>query len=690
MPFRRASTSLLVLVALPATILVGCDDAFRPGVGPPDALRHVGGNGQRDTIGAILPESLAVRVVDAAGNPVGGVTVIWGHGPTAGSIEPPMSVTDADGIARASWQLGRVPGGQAAVANVDGLQPLAFVATALAVVGNGPLAWTVVHRGLPKPDGPVVGIAGSTASDVFAAIESGRVFWFDGFGWSELISNPAPGPLRAMWGPASVSVFATGLTSNGDSAFVASFVGQHWTMRYAAPGGALHALHGRGANDVWAVGSEIVHYDGTGWTSRPTPGGPLRAVWAVAPDVAFVGGEDGAIHRIDTTATQLGNPLGVGIRVLFGFSPDDVYAGDAHGTVLHWNGSQWGIAAQFGPDPIVAMGGSGPDDLWVAGGLFAHFDGGAWRVLDDDEALPTGTVGLWASAPGDVWAVTDSLRLKLFDGGAWREHWDSPVDFAGVWGSSAADLHVCGGQGTVQRFDGNSWSTGRLAGWQSCRSVDGTSETFAIASTGGPFAYRFDGADWERVATGAALSGGVWAHASGSAMAPGPPGTVLRFDGTNWSPLSTGSPATLHTVWGSTPSDVWAAGTGGTLLHYDGSAWSPASSGATGTIRRLWGSAATDIFAVADAGASGSLVLRYDGTRWSTVHTASERLLAIHGRSASDVYAAGAGGTMLRWDGERWRAENTGVPEPFADVWASPDGDVFAVGARGLIVRGRR
>jgi hypothetical protein len=689
MQLARSSARQALGVVLGMLLLSACDEPFAVRVGPPAALRHAAGNGQRDTVGAVLPESLAVRVVDRAGNPVSGVAVTWGHGPTAGTIDPAMSITNTDGIARARWKLGLVPGGHTATANVDGVAPLTFGAVALAIVRAGPLGWALVHQGLPAPPSPIIGIAGSNASDVFVATATGEVYWYDGFGWSELISSPAPGPLRSMWGPASTAIFATGMTTAGDAAFVARFTGQGWTAGYSSAADTLHALHGRSPDDLWAVGTAIVHYDGTAWTRRPVPGATARAVWAAAPGVAFIGDENGAIHRIDTTATQLGNPLGVPIRVLFGFGPDDAYAGDANGTVLRWNGSQWSFAAQLGPAPIAAMGGSGPDDLWVAGGVYAHFDRGAWEVLDDDQALAAGTVGLWGDSPDNVWAVTGALGLKQFDGTVWREHWDSPVAFEGVWGSSAADVHVCGGQGTVQRLNGNAWDTERLAGWQSCRSVHGASSTFAIASTGGPFAYRLSGDQWVRFGTGAALNGAIWTHGSGIAMAPGPAGTVLRYDGSSWSPLATGSPALLHAVWGSSPADVWAGGTGGTLLHYDGTAWTPVPSGTSGTVRRIWGTSAALVFAVADE-SSGSQVLRYDGAAWQTVHASVNRLWSIHGRTATDVYAVGEAGTIVRWDGQQWHAESSSTAEALTDVWASPEGDVFAVGARGLIVRGRR
>lgn len=669
--------------------LFACDEPFSPRAGAPAALRHAAGNGQSDTVGAVLAESLAVRVIDGAGMPVPGVTVVWGHDPTAGTIDPAMGVTNADGIVRAEWQLGLVPGGHTATATVDGVEPLIFSAVALAAIHAGPLAWTLVHQSLPVPPAPIIGIAGSNASDVFTATRDGHVYWYDGFGWSELISNEPPGVLESMWGPASVAVYAVGLTTDGDTGFVARFVGQHWTTPYRSPGGELHAVHGASDSDLWAVGTEVVHYDGTSWTSMPRPGAVARAVWSPAPGAAFVGDDAGAIYILGGSAVRIRAPTGVPIRMLFGFSPDDVYAGDAGGAVLHWDGRQWSTVMQIGTRPITAIWGHVPGELWVVGASYARLSAGTWSVLADDDALATNIVGLWGTSMQNIWAVTDSLRIKAYDGVRWREHWDSPVSFEGIWGSSTADLHVCGGQGTIQRFDGNRWSTQRLAGWQPCRSLTGPRATLALASTAGPFAYIFDGTDWERTSTGAALAGDIWVDGSGVAMAPGPPGMVLHYDGAAWTALSTGSPAQLRTVWGSAPNDVWAAGENGALLHYDGSRWSAAASGTSGTIHRLWGTDAANVFAAVED-LSGGAVLRYDGSHWRTVHTSPAAMRAVHGRTVDDVYAVGDRGSVERWDGAQWHAEVTGFAGRLTDVWASPEGDVFAVGARGSILRGRR
>lgn len=76
--------------------------------GPPARLTAVGGGGQRGIVGSTLPRTLAVRVTDAAGNPVSGIGV---RPMTAtGTASDSMVTTDSSGIARIRWTLGERPG----------------------------------------------------------------------------------------------------------------------------------------------------------------------------------------------------------------------------------------------------------------------------------------------------------------------------------------------------------------------------------------------------------------------------------------------------------------------------------------------------------------------------------------------------------------------------------------------------
>jgi hypothetical protein len=103
-----------------------------PDAGDPVALERVSGNGQSGTVGTALDEPYVVRVVDAGGKGVAGVTVEWTVTDGGGTMSPSASTTDADGRAASTRTLGTVAGthtANAAVGDVAG-SPVIFTATA--------------------------------------------------------------------------------------------------------------------------------------------------------------------------------------------------------------------------------------------------------------------------------------------------------------------------------------------------------------------------------------------------------------------------------------------------------------------------------------------------------------------------------------------------------------------------------
>jgi len=100
--------------------------------GPPARVERVSGDGQTATVGSALSAPLAVRVTDAAGNPVAGATVTWQSTGGGGALTPGTSTTDATGLAQAAWTLGSTPGANTATATVSGIS-VSFGATATAV-----------------------------------------------------------------------------------------------------------------------------------------------------------------------------------------------------------------------------------------------------------------------------------------------------------------------------------------------------------------------------------------------------------------------------------------------------------------------------------------------------------------------------------------------------------------------------
>jgi hypothetical protein len=81
----------------------------------------------------VLPVQLAVRVLDAFGAALAGVTVGWSTPDPTGSFPSgASSQTDATGLAVATWRLGTTVGSQTAQAAVGGPAPVSFTATATA------------------------------------------------------------------------------------------------------------------------------------------------------------------------------------------------------------------------------------------------------------------------------------------------------------------------------------------------------------------------------------------------------------------------------------------------------------------------------------------------------------------------------------------------------------------------------
>ena len=71
------------------------------------SLLSVAGDGQLGNLGKPLSDSLIVKVADASGNGLPGVTVRWSvNSPSYGTVSPVAIVTDSEGLAKVQWTLG--------------------------------------------------------------------------------------------------------------------------------------------------------------------------------------------------------------------------------------------------------------------------------------------------------------------------------------------------------------------------------------------------------------------------------------------------------------------------------------------------------------------------------------------------------------------------------------------------------
>jgi hypothetical protein len=112
--FALAQRMALAVMALAVAACGG--DLTLPGPGM--ALRIVGGNGQRGTVGEELPAKVVVALKTDGGAPVPGQTVAFTSDNPADRFDPESTVTNNDGEAFTRWVLGTEPGTYTAEARV--------------------------------------------------------------------------------------------------------------------------------------------------------------------------------------------------------------------------------------------------------------------------------------------------------------------------------------------------------------------------------------------------------------------------------------------------------------------------------------------------------------------------------------------------------------------------------------------
>jgi hypothetical protein len=283
----------------------------------------------------------------------------------------------------------------------------------------------------PNPGGPsnnngLAAVAADSPSDAWAvgSYSDGThnrtlIEHWNGSKWMR-VPSPTPGGLAGGLSAVAVisssDVWAVGsyfdTSVDDDEELIEHWDGTSWTTmpspRGTAGVGELDGLAATSSSDVWAVGSYqvgaretlIEHWDGTSWTVVPSPspgpdgfGGELRAVTAVSSTSAWAVGDDGAT------------------------------------LIEHWNGSAWKVATSPSPPSSVLNGVTAVSSTsaWAVGDdgatLIEHWNGSAWKVVPSPNPGTGGTgdqlnavsavssTSAWAA--GDYTTATQSKTLAL-------------------------------------------------------------------------------------------------------------------------------------------------------------------------------------------------------------------------------------------------------------------------------------
>lgn len=499
-------------------------------------------------------------------------------------------------------------------------------------------------------------------TEFFAAASGDGVLHTTGGGWQ--VMSGFQDSVRAVWGSSRTSVFAVGEPIGGYGIY--RFDGTSWAkMTTPTDNVTLNDVGGTGPMDVWAVGdsSTVLHYDGSSWTKQTTtiPAGiELHAVWAAAPNDVFVAGYTGGVGQVlyrysgGTWTPQ--NPTGAGIAKLYGRSANEVYALDKfQNRIYRFNGLTWTQmpACMFNGNAVTYSGLGGMD---VGGPVLAS-------------GTPAG--------------VTTQLVVCWLAGGSWHAVDLGPITgTAGAIGGSSRRAYV-GASNIVFRTDGQSWlqfTAPPIGGEAYAIWAAGTNRIFVTArTTAGQYLqiWSWDGTTWTNVAPATTVGQLVdIAGGTNRIAAVGNAGRAMTSPtgatGT-WTTATVGSDGlAFHAVWSSNDGNtIYAVGDSNPsysfqslIGRYTGTGWVTETSGTLRPLRDVWG-AGTSVFAVGD---NGTILRKVGAGAWTPmVSGTTAGLLAIWGRSETDVYAVG--GVTLHFDGTTWTRVPTDVQ--FGDIWGS-------------------
>lgn len=311
--------------------------------------------------------------------------------------------------------------------------------------------------------------------------------------------------------------------------------------------------------------------------------------------------------------------------------------------------------------------------------------------------------------------------------------------FNDVWVADATRVYVVGPVNAVLSWDGAAFAMESLpTTGRTFFSVGGTDRAHVWVGGSSSLMLRYDGARWTEVTVGTAQTWqGMWfprgRSASGWMEVPlvtewipttigwavSEQGRIARFDGTTWS-IETSEVGNFFAIDGFDDSSVFIARNVGRVLY-----------GASGGFARAWdmggstteyhgitvfqtgyddpgtdtvNESAFDAIAVGTTGIDQGVIVRChvdnqpvypDGPTpvitWTneTPPAGTQSLEDVWAASANAIWAVGMNGTVLKYDGASWTRQTTGTTEVLRAVDGIDAANVWIVGDRGVILRGR-
>ncbi len=255
----------------------------------------------------------------------------------------------------------------------------------------------------------LLGVWGSSATDVFAVGMGGTILHYDGTKWLPMTSGTTK-DLNAVWGSSGSDVFAVGADGT-----ILHYDGTSWSSMSSGTTYSLTCVWGSSATDVWADGMVFSHYDGSTWTQTNLATGS-QDIWGTSGSNIYAAGDNGGIVHYDSLNwSGMTTPVSNILYGIWGSSNSDIFAVGHYGTIIHYNGTAW--------------------SSMNSGSTIIHY----WDV--------------WGSAWNDVWAVGGGGVILHYGGNKWTADTSgTSKHLYGIWGASSSQVFVVGSQGTILRY----------------------------------------------------------------------------------------------------------------------------------------------------------------------------------------------------------------------------------------------
>jgi hypothetical protein len=221
-----------------------------------------------------------------------------------------------------------------------------------------------------------------------------------------------------------------------------------------------------------------------GWCTQNGSFQPLLHVWGTSATDLWSTGE-GILQHWDGVAYRGLSGMPFGALAIGGSGPNDVWFGG----FLHWDGVTLAKAANPVPGTVNGMWFAASDDGWAVGpGGSWHWDGATWTAVAT--GAPFGLVAIDGSSSTDVWAV-GGPSLKHWDGVAWSDPVPYPPVAAGnVFADAIKVIAPDDVWVGVWHFSGGAWTASGPSG---VRAISGTTPDNVFFVTPAKN-YRWDGA----------------------------------------------------------------------------------------------------------------------------------------------------------------------------------------------------